>query len=51
LQRAIARRAHLFRPAREKAAWKKLIDEALTKSPQRRNRRAGRSGSDRLQRT
>jgi putative glycosyltransferase (TIGR04348 family) len=27
LQRAIERRAHLFRPAREKAAWKKLIRE------------------------
>lgn len=27
LQRAIARRAPLFRPAREKAAWKKLIRE------------------------
>jgi glycosyltransferase involved in cell wall biosynthesis len=51
LQRAIARRAHLFRPAREKAAWKKLIDETLAKSPQRRNRRADRLGSDRLQRT
>jgi putative glycosyltransferase (TIGR04348 family) len=53
LQRAIARRAYLFRPAREKAAWKKLIDETLAKSPspQRRNRRADRLGSDRLQRT
>ena len=53
LQRAIARRAHLFRPAHEKAAWKKLIDETLAKSPspQRRNRRADRLGSDRLQRT
>jgi glycosyltransferase involved in cell wall biosynthesis len=27
LQRAIKRRAYLFRPAREKAAWKKLIGE------------------------
>jgi len=27
LHRAIARRAHLFRPAREKAAWKRLIRE------------------------
>jgi putative glycosyltransferase (TIGR04348 family) len=27
LHRAIKRRAHLFRPAREKAAWKKLISE------------------------
>src|SRR5437899_3482224 len=48
LQRAIARRAYLFRPAREKAAWKKLIDETLAKSPspQRRNRRAERLCSD-----
>jgi putative glycosyltransferase (TIGR04348 family) len=29
LQRAIARRAHLFRPAREKAAWKQLIAEIM----------------------
>jgi putative glycosyltransferase (TIGR04348 family) len=29
LQRAIARRAHRFRPAREKAAWKKLIDDIM----------------------
>jgi putative glycosyltransferase (TIGR04348 family) len=36
LQRAIARRAHLFRPAREKAAWKRLIRELTPKS-----RRAG----------
>jgi hypothetical protein len=27
LRRATARRAHLFRPAREKAAWKRLIGE------------------------
>jgi putative glycosyltransferase (TIGR04348 family) len=27
LQRAVARRAHLFRPAREKAAWRKLLRE------------------------
>jgi putative glycosyltransferase (TIGR04348 family) len=32
LQRAIARRAHLFRPALEKAKWKKLIDEITPKS-------------------
>jgi putative glycosyltransferase (TIGR04348 family) len=38
LQRAIARRAHLFRPAREKAAWKKLIDEVMAKSPSTRGR-------------
>jgi putative glycosyltransferase (TIGR04348 family) len=29
LHRAIARRAHLFRPAREKAAWKALIREIV----------------------
>ena len=29
LQRAIARRAHLFRPAHEKAAWRKLIAEIM----------------------
>jgi putative glycosyltransferase (TIGR04348 family) len=33
LHRAIARRAHLFRPAREKAAWKKLIGEISTGRP------------------
>ena len=27
LRRAIARRAHLFRPSHERAAWKKLIGE------------------------
>jgi len=32
LYRAIARRARLFRPAREKAAWKKLIGELMPKS-------------------
>src|SRR5215831_4712509 len=53
LQRAIARRAHLFRPAREKAAWKKLIDEVMAKSPSPRGRdgaseriRNSRSGTD-----
>jgi len=30
LSRAIARRAHLFRPAREKAAWKRLISEIIS---------------------
>ena len=30
LRRAIARRAHLFRPAREKAAWKGLINEIIS---------------------
>jgi len=53
LQRAIARRAHLFRPALEKAAWKKLIDEIMAKSPSPRGRdgaseriRNSRSGTD-----
>jgi putative glycosyltransferase (TIGR04348 family) len=45
LRRAVARRAHLFRPAREKAAWKKLIRELVpklrtTSAPLRRTRRA-----------
>ena len=35
LRRAIARCAPLFRPAREKAAWKKLIDELTQTSPGR----------------
>lgn len=39
LHRAIARRAHLFRPAREKAAWKKLVSEVAPKSRLRPNRR------------
>jgi putative glycosyltransferase (TIGR04348 family) len=44
LNRAIARRAHLFRPAREKAQWKALIEEIMPKSrsarsPTRRGRR------------
>jgi putative glycosyltransferase (TIGR04348 family) len=41
LRRAIERRARLFRPAREKAAWKKLIAEIMPKSrsaPGRRRR-------------
>jgi putative glycosyltransferase (TIGR04348 family) len=53
LQRAIARRAHLFRPALEKAAWKKLIDEIMAKSPSPPGRdgaseriRNSRSGTD-----
>jgi putative glycosyltransferase (TIGR04348 family) len=33
LQRAIARRAYLFRPAREKAAWAALLDEILQPVP------------------
>ena len=32
LRRAIARRAHLFLPAREKAEWKKLIDEVAPRA-------------------
>ena len=32
LHRAIARRAHLFRPALEKAAWKKVIREVMPKA-------------------
>jgi putative glycosyltransferase (TIGR04348 family) len=35
LRRAIAWRAHLFRPALEKATWKKLIDEIMPKSSHR----------------
>jgi glycosyltransferase involved in cell wall biosynthesis len=38
LRRAIARRAHLFRPALEKAAWRKLIDEIMPKSLSSRGR-------------
>src|SRR5215467_7631801 len=38
LHRAIARRAPLFRPALEKAAWRKLIDEIMLKSSSRRGR-------------
>jgi putative glycosyltransferase (TIGR04348 family) len=34
LHRAIERRAHLFRPAREKAAWEKLIGEIASGRPQ-----------------
>jgi putative glycosyltransferase (TIGR04348 family) len=37
LTRAIARRAPLFRPAREKAEWKRLIDEVMPKSLPARN--------------
>ena len=53
LHRAIARRARLFRPALEKAAWRKLIDEVMPKSPSRRGRdganaraRNSRAGTD-----
>ena len=40
LHRAIARRAYLFRPAHEKATWKKLIREVMPKA--RRHRSGGR---------
>jgi putative glycosyltransferase (TIGR04348 family) len=48
LQRAIKRRAYLFRPARERAAWKHLIAEVMPKSrsapgPRRRMRSYRRS--------
>jgi putative glycosyltransferase (TIGR04348 family) len=44
INRAIAHRAHLFRPAHEKAQWKALIEEIMPKSrsarsPSRRGRR------------
>lgn len=39
LNRAIARRAPLFRPAREKTAWKKLIGEVTAKSRSQRGHR------------
>jgi putative glycosyltransferase (TIGR04348 family) len=38
LQRAVARRAHLFRPEREKAAWKRLIREMMAKFRWRKSR-------------
>ena len=44
LHRAIARRAFLFRPAREKAAWKKLIAELMPKPPAERRRRRRTGG-------
>ena len=49
LRRAIARRAHLFRPERERAAWKKLIGEIAprsrsTPSRRRRTRKARNAG-------
>jgi putative glycosyltransferase (TIGR04348 family) len=40
LTRAIARRAPLFQPAREKAEWKSLIEEMMPKSLPARRRRA-----------
>jgi len=50
LNRAIARRAHLFRPVREKAQWKALIEEIMPKSrsarsPSRRARRLANSSA------
>jgi putative glycosyltransferase (TIGR04348 family) len=39
LHRALARRAPLFRPAREKTAWKKLIGEIMPQSRSGRRRR------------
>jgi len=42
LRRAIARRAHLFKPAREKAAWKRLIDGISRPSRSRRRRAPNR---------
>jgi putative glycosyltransferase (TIGR04348 family) len=44
LQRAIARRAPLFRPGREKAVWQKLIGEMTANTPPQRRglRRRGR---------
>jgi putative glycosyltransferase (TIGR04348 family) len=44
LNRAIARRAHLFRPAREKAQWRALLEEIMPKSTHARSssRRARR---------
>jgi glycosyltransferase involved in cell wall biosynthesis len=39
LHRAVAARAPLFRPAREKAAWKKLIAEVMPSSRPGRSRR------------
>jgi putative glycosyltransferase (TIGR04348 family) len=39
LRRAIARRARLFRPVREKNAWKRLIGEITRKSSAARGRR------------
>jgi hypothetical protein len=54
LTRAIARRAPLFQPAREKAVWKSLIEEMMLKSlparsTSRRSRRlASRPGRIRV---
>jgi putative glycosyltransferase (TIGR04348 family) len=45
LTRAIARRAPLFRPAREKAAWKKLIEQIVPKPAARANLRLRRGAN------
>jgi putative glycosyltransferase (TIGR04348 family) len=42
LRRAVSRRAHLFRPEREKAAWKRIIREMIPKA--RASRAKARSG-------
>jgi putative glycosyltransferase (TIGR04348 family) len=38
LHRAVARRAHLFRPAREKTVWRKLIREIAPRSRSKKGR-------------
>ncbi len=43
LRRAIARRAYLFRPAREKAAWRRLIREVMPKTQSMQGRRRARN--------
>jgi putative glycosyltransferase (TIGR04348 family) len=47
LRRVIARRAHLFRPSRERAAWKKLIDEVAPKSRSAAGRQPNAKGRER----
>jgi glycosyltransferase involved in cell wall biosynthesis len=44
LKRAIARRAPLFRPAREKAEWKSLIEEVMPQSLRAETRAAACEG-------
>jgi putative glycosyltransferase (TIGR04348 family) len=44
LKRAIARRAPLFRPAREKAEWKSLIEEVMPQSLRAETRAAACNG-------
>jgi putative glycosyltransferase (TIGR04348 family) len=43
LRRSIARRAYLFRPAREKAAWRTLIREVMPKTQSMQGRRRARN--------